>query len=406
MEILIVTHKYTNSVGGMQKVCFELHEGISKFYKTHIIAYESNHSKLKFFGTVVNKIKSKLNQNPNINLIYFNDVLMALRCASLKKQFSIRMATTAHGLDVVFPNSIYQSHLIRQLKKLDLIICVSQYTSNQILARGIDSNKVTTILNGTSIFANNTTESRKRLLLQKIGLTSKPKTLLLGTGRAVKRKGFSWFIKDVLPLLNDETFLILTGPMGCAYSSDYLLKKCLPKNINHQLELALAYPSDAREIRKLMNHPKLGKKFMPLGMVSHIDLNTLYHIADMCIMPNIAVQGDAEGFGLVALEAAMRNKVVLASNIEGIRDAIQDGENGVLLPSKQPIQWAETINELTYNQDYRQQLGERARKYTMENFSWEIMVSNYLKAFRALTHEASVHDDIRLVDVVSHYSVA
>jgi hypothetical protein len=48
-------------------------------------------------------------------------------------------------------------------------------------------------------------------------------------------------------------------------------------------------------------------------------------------MPNIRVPGDAEGFGLVALEAVVCGTAVLAADLEGITEAIQHGKNGLLV---------------------------------------------------------------------------
>ena len=42
-------------------------------------------------------------------------------------------------------------------------------------------------------------------------------------------------------------------------------------------------------------------------------------------MPNIRIYGDAEGFGLVALEAVMNGTVALVAGIEGITEAIRNG---------------------------------------------------------------------------------
>jgi glycosyltransferase involved in cell wall biosynthesis len=55
-------------------------------------------------------------------------------------------------------------------------------------------------------------------------------------------------------------------------------------------------------------------------------------------MPNIPVSGDMEGFGLTALEASASGSLVVASDLEGISDAIRDGKNGFLITAhKKPI---------------------------------------------------------------------
>jgi glycosyltransferase involved in cell wall biosynthesis len=53
-----------------------------------------------------------------------------------------------------------------------------------------------------------------------------------------------------------------------------------------------------------------------------------------------------EGFGLAILEAAMRGTLTVASGIEGIRDAVIDGQTGILLDAEEPDAWAERISAL------------------------------------------------------------
>jgi phosphatidyl-myo-inositol dimannoside synthase len=66
-------------------------------------------------------------------------------------------------------------------------------------------------------------------------------------------------------------------------------------------------------------------------------LNTCYAAADLFVMPNIPVEGDMEGFGIVLLEANRAGVPAVASDLEGIRDVIEPGENGYRVPHGNPI---------------------------------------------------------------------
>ena len=57
-------------------------------------------------------------------------------------------------------------------------------------------------------------------------------------------------------------------------------------------------------------------------------------MADLFIMPNIKVVGDQEGFGIVLLEAGQYGLPAIASDIEGIKDVILDGQTGRLIKEK------------------------------------------------------------------------
>jgi glycosyltransferase involved in cell wall biosynthesis len=71
-----------------------------------------------------------------------------------------------------------------------------------------------------------------------------------------------------------------------------------------------------------------------LGRLPFEEIVTILKHADAFVMPNIKVDGDMEGFGLVCLEACLCGATVYASDIDGIPDAIHQGKNGFLLPGR------------------------------------------------------------------------
>ncbi len=73
---------------------------------------------------------------------------------------------------------------------------------------------------------------------------------------------------------------------------------------------------------------------MMLGMVSNELRKLLLNSADIFIMPNVVVEGDVEGFGIVALEAGACGLTVIAANIQGLRDAVLEGVTGYLVEEK------------------------------------------------------------------------
>ena len=72
----------------------------------------------------------------------------------------------------------------------------------------------------------------------------------------------------------------------------------------------------------------------------------IYDAADLFVMPNIPIKGSWEGFGIVNIEAGMHDLPVVASGIEGIREAIIDGETGRLVKESDPASFLSAINEL------------------------------------------------------------
>jgi glycosyltransferase involved in cell wall biosynthesis len=82
-----------------------------------------------------------------------------------------------------------------------------------------------------------------------------------------------------------------------------------------------------------------------------------------------------EGFGLVALEAASCGRLVIASELEGIKDAIKPRKNGLLTPAGNKKEYLRLIiKELSAPS----LIPNNIRRYTLENYSWKKTAQGYL----------------------------
>lgn len=87
-------------------------------------------------------------------------------------------------------------------------------------------------------------------------------------------------------------------------------------------------------------------------------------------MPNISIVGDVEGFGISILEAGACGLPVIASGIQGIRDAVIDGVTGHLVREGDAEGFAARIESLDMDRS-------RIRKAIAERFSWERIGQEY-----------------------------
>jgi trehalose synthase len=77
----------------------------------------------------------------------------------------------------------------------------------------------------------------------------------------------------------------------------------------------------------------------------------------------------AEGFGLTVAEAMWKQRPVVASRIGGIRDQIEDGRSGVLLPDPRDLEQAgAAITELLNDRERAQQVGLAAQLRVQQQF--------------------------------------
>ncbi|MGL4630728.1 MAG: glycosyltransferase family 4 protein [Leadbetterella sp.] len=379
MEVLFVSHKFPPSTGGMEKQSYELINGMKSHGKVHVIVPAENENKILFFLKLKSRILGFLKANPTIKTIHFNDALIATVCLGHKEYTHLKRIVTVHGLDVVFPNAYYQTKLLPRFNRFDTIIAVSEATAQACIDRGIDKNKVVVIPNGVDheIGINLPSKTEIDAILQKLGIDPH-RPLLVGLGRAVKRKGFSWFSAEVVPKLPKNVQVVWIGPF---HKDATMLEKILgllPKKLSRQLELALGFPTDEKQLRELL---KQESNIKHLGKLPWKELEIALASATAFVMPNIAVEGDMEGFGLVCLEAGLCGTTVLAANIDGIPSAVHTGKNGVLLPNTDVEAWRQTIDMLISENCNRTESTASQRAYIIQTFGWKKMVSQYAQIF-------------------------
>lgn len=386
MEILFITHKYPPSIGGMEKQSYELTQGMRQYATVHLLCSEGAESKVRFFWLLKKRIREKLLQYPGISILHFNDGLAAAFCSGTN-DFPDRIRTaTLHGLDVVFPNAFFQRRILPRFNRFQSLIAVSRATAAAAIQRGLDPQKIVVIPNGVDHeLASYVPDTAARLAFQaRYGALFQGKPTLIAMGRPVLRKGFSWFLQAVFPQLPADCQLLFIGPFREKRPFSAFLFQLLPPALRKQLALLFGLPSDEDTLRQLLRQPAYQGRVRHLGKLPFADILQLLSHAQAFIMPNIPVAGDMEGFGLVCLEANLRGLPVFAANLEGITDAIQDGQNGRLLPAQEADAWVRALQTIQEDPADARNFGQAAREYVLRNFGWEKMTAAYHAHFLQL----------------------
>lgn len=82
-----------------------------------------------------------------------------------------------------------------------------------------------------------------------------------------------------------------------------------------------------------------------------------------------------EGWGVICLEAGARGLPVIASNVAGLRDAVRDGETGVLVPHGDPAALAFALVSMLGDPDQRRRMGDAGRRWAAMH-SWDRSASD------------------------------
>ncbi|HEX2897537.1 MAG TPA: glycosyltransferase family 4 protein [candidate division Zixibacteria bacterium] len=95
-----------------------------------------------------------------------------------------------------------------------------------------------------------------------------------------------------------------------------------------------------------------------------------------------------EGFGVAALEASAAGRPVIASNVGGIPEVVNDGKTGILVPAENPKALAEAILKLANNFDLCDKMGREGREFVRQHYQWEKSLDLMSQLYEDLNHES------------------
>lgn len=109
------------------------------------------------------------------------------------------------------------------------------------------------------------------------------------------------------------------------------------------------------------------------GYVSDAELAERYRSADLFLHPQIALEDGAEmeGFGLSVADAMAQGIACIVGRDGGPGELVRDGIDGLVIDGRSPDAIAEAVALLATDPAYRRRLGESARAFAIENFSWD-----------------------------------
>jgi glycosyltransferase involved in cell wall biosynthesis len=116
-----------------------------------------------------------------------------------------------------------------------------------------------------------------------------------------------------------------------------------------------------------------------LDSVPHTSLANYYAAAKVFILPSYY-----ESFAKVALEAAASGLPVVATDRGGLREIVQDGVTGFLVPFGDSEAISDRISRILSDERLSKELGARARRRVEENFTWMKVVQRISTVYQML----------------------
>lgn len=302
-HVVFVTRKFPPAVGGMETLAEQTYSALERGVdRVDLLALGRSQVHLLWWLplTLVRLVVLVARQVPDVVLV--GDALTHAVLSPVLRRARSRTAVMVHGLDLTFDLPGYRPLVRRCLRRADRILANSQSTARIAIELGVAPGR-TTVVNPAVESPRPDVAARRRAatrLRTEMGLPAGAHALVT-VGRLVRRKGVGWFVEQVMPGIPDNTHYLVAG-IG----------------------------PDMERITEGAARAGLQDRVHLLGRVSDEVRELLFQGGDVFVQPNIPVDGDVEGFGLVTIEAAMRGMPVVASRLEGIEDAIVDGETGWL----------------------------------------------------------------------------
>ncbi len=344
MKVLFITRAYPPSIGGMQTFARDFYENYRRHGEIDLVANPGGRKNL--IGFLLKACFYIVAHAREYDIIHVYDAVMAPLVPIIRLFSRAKVSFTVNGLDIVYPRFGYQKVIPFFLKRADKVIAISKYTMGQCETRGIPEERLRAIPIGVEVeHPGACTDAAVSALLDKFNINAEGRRFLLTVGRLVKRKGHGWFISEVLAKLPEDYVYLIAG-VGPESSS----------------------------VNKLIRELCLTDRAYLLGAVSEEEKVCLYRLADLFVMPNIHVPGDQEGFGIVLLEASIHGLPVVASNMEGIADAVVDGMTGRLVQEKDAHAFVEAIRDPGIDRS-------TVASTVESRFGWQNIIQMYQREF-------------------------
>lgn len=331
--MVFITRKFPPSVGGMETLAADVWATLEagSGAGARLLAHRGANRWLPIWLPIAALRTVVLVWRKKVDTVLTGDVVMFLLMGPLLRVLRVPHATMAMGKDIVWANRGYQRVVRAGLRKAPLILAISSATAEAAIASGASPERVRVVRLGAHDPQVTADERRAaRADLQERYAINDGAVILLTLGRLVRRKGVEWFIREVIPNIPDLSSCVVYLVAGGGADGP-------------RIAAAVAELPDRTRVKVL-------------GPVSADDREILMRGADIFIQPNVAVPGDMEGFGLVAVEAAMRGPLVLASDLEGLRDAVDDGSTGILVAPGDSEAWVAQVRALVEDGPLRNDL--------------------------------------------------
>lgn len=240
-------------------------------------------------------------------------------------------------------------------KHADAITTICEGLRGDIIQRGIPEEKVSVIPNAVDIDKFSISNTKNHVLLQKHNLEN---TTVLGfIGSFYAYEGLALLIQSMPAIINElpKTRLLLVGGGPQEESLKALVKSM-------ELEAVILFT----------------------GRVPHSEVSDYYSLVDIFVYPRLSMRLTDLVTPLKPLEAMAQGKMVLASDVGGHKELIENGLNGRLFEAGSINSLVKATVDMVNNENQWDGYRQAGRAFVESERNWLKSVSNYEAVFSRL----------------------
>lgn len=288
--------------------------------------------------------------------------------SKIRHKLSVPVITTMHSdylldFDGVYKKIVYTGLNMYALRKMDYYIAVSGSFKKMLVRRGYAPNDIYTVYNGIN-YDQPISYDEKEEFFKRIGYTPSTGEVLVGIiGRHDYVKGHDIFME------------------GCI--------KVARKNKN--VKFLLAGGAEGEEpLRKMAQQAGLSDRFIFCGFIK--DIYSFINVIDIN-----TITSRSESFPYVMLEGARLKKPLVASDVGGISDLVEDGTTGMLFKAGDVEGFAEKLEKLICDRQLREKMGQAIYERATSVFSSENLACEHMKIYKNVLKR---YNDNKKYDIV------
>jgi glycosyltransferase involved in cell wall biosynthesis len=180
--------------------------------------------------------------------------------------------------------------------------------------------------------------------------------------------------KSELKLDNSLQYVCFVGNLIYWQGVEYLIKASplILKKYPNTRFLVVGDGVMKEELMQLANDLGSLDKVLFVGRVPYEKVPVYINASDICVAPFIRERNSKIGLSaLKTYEYLACGKPLIASRIPGVKELIESSGGGISVRPEDPEELSTAVIKLLPDENTRNQMGKKGRKYIIENHSWE-----------------------------------